>query len=174
MARPAMAASLSSHFQLLARYNSAVNERVYAACAEITEEEYRRERTGSFASIHRLLNHILLADRIWMARFSDSEMKGTPPLDTILFEHLVELRKARLAQDRSIENFMDTLDESFFNREFRYVNNAGLLCLDPAPLVLAHFFNHQTHHRGQIHVMLASAGVKGLALDLHRTLKAPL
>jgi uncharacterized damage-inducible protein DinB len=169
-----MALSLSSHFQLLARYNSAVNEQVYAACAQITDDEYRRKRTGSFGSIHGLLNHILLADRIWMARFSESEMTSTPPLDTILFDHLLDLRKARVSQDRSIENFMDSLDEDFLNREFRYVNNAGLRCLDPAPLVLAHFFNHQTHHRGQIHVMLASAGVKGLSLDLHRTLKAPL
>jgi uncharacterized damage-inducible protein DinB len=169
-----MAVSVTSHFQLLAHYNTVANERVYSACGQLTDEEYLRERTGSFASIHKLLNHILLADRIWMARFRDPKATTTPPLDTILFENLTELAAARASQDTDIECFMMSLDDEFLNREFRYTNNAGRLCLDPAPLVLAHFFNHQTHHRGQIHVMLRSAGVQGLSLDLHRALNAPL
>jgi uncharacterized damage-inducible protein DinB len=60
---------LLSHFQMLARYNTIANERVFAKCAELDDAEYRKRRQGSLGSIHGLLNHLLLGDRIWMARF---------------------------------------------------------------------------------------------------------
>src|ERR1700761_7506754 len=91
-------------FKIFARYNRIANECLYEQCAQLDDSEYRRERKGSFGSIHKLLNHILLGDRIWMARFAGGG-KTTPPLNTILFETFPELRNARTDQDAGIESF---------------------------------------------------------------------
>ena len=72
---------LASYFQNLARYNTIVNERLYMACSELSDDEYRRERAASFNSIHATLNHILLADRIWMDRFTQRESSGPRRLE---------------------------------------------------------------------------------------------
>ena len=91
-------------FRTLARYNRVANERLYEQCGKLEFAEYRRERPGSFGSIHALLNHTLLADRIWMSRFTGGG-STTPPLDTILFETFAELRAARMEEDAGIESF---------------------------------------------------------------------
>ena len=66
---------------------------------------------------------------------------------------------------------MDALDTGFLQQEVRYVNNAGRLCADPSPLLLAHLFNHETHHRAQIQIMLSQTPVKPPALDMHRIIR---
>jgi uncharacterized damage-inducible protein DinB len=76
---------LMTHFQLLARYNCIANERLFAACAQLDDAEYRKHRAGSFGSIHGLLNHILLGDRRWLALFENGE-RATPPLNQILYD----------------------------------------------------------------------------------------
>jgi uncharacterized damage-inducible protein DinB len=158
------------HFRTLARYNTTVNQRLYAACAALDDTEYRKERFGSFGSIHRTLNHILLGDRVWMERFEGAETH-TPALSTILYEDFASLRGAREAEDQRIERFMAALTEEQLNRTVRYVNSAGIAFADPAPLVMAHMFNHQTHHRGQVHTMLSHAGIQPPSLDMHRAIK---
>ncbi len=85
-------------FRMLARYNRIANERLYEQCANLDPVEYRRERRGSFGSIHALLNHILLGDRIWMSRFAGGG-STTPPLNSILYDTFAELHAARSAQD---------------------------------------------------------------------------
>jgi uncharacterized damage-inducible protein DinB len=158
-----------AHFRMLARYNRIANERLYAACAELDVEEYRRERRGSFGSIHGLLNHVLLGDGIWMSRFEGSG-KTTPPLNTVLFEDFAELRLARVKQDVAIERFFEAVDEGFLEKSVSYVNSKGKEYVESAPVMLLHFFNHQTHHRGQVHVMLSQTSVAPPPLDLHRIL----
>ena len=165
------ASSLIAHFQMLGRYNTIINQRLYGACAQLPDEEYRKERSGSFRSIHRTLNHVLLGDRIWMSRFTGHGFTMTPGLDTVLYDDFPSLRAARESEDLRIEAFLADLTEAFLGKDFRYVNNAGNLCVDAAPLVLAHFFNHQTHHRGQVHVMLSQTGIKPPSLDMHRAIR---
>jgi uncharacterized damage-inducible protein DinB len=168
--------SLAEHFQMLARYNRMANERIYEVCAQLCDEERRKQRAGSFGSIHALLNHLLLGDRIWMARFiaaSDaSRPRGaghtTPPLNAILFENFDDLRRARTAKDAAIETFFDSLHDDVCDQSFTYVNNQGKDHVEPALVAFSHFFNHQTHHRGQIHVMLSQTEVAPPSLDLHR------
>jgi uncharacterized damage-inducible protein DinB len=164
-------AGLAQHFQTLARYNTIVNQRLYNACSELSEDDLHRERSGSFPSIHRTLNHILLADRIWMGRFTRAGISGTPPLDTVLYDDFKALHAARIAEDEAIEIFMRSLDNDFLQRDFTYVNSRGVSCTDPVPLILGHFFNHQTHHRGQIHVMLSQTSIRPLSFDLHRAIR---
>lgn len=152
---------------MLARYNRIANERLYACCEPLEDFEFRKRRPGSFGSIHGVLNHILLGDRIWMGRFEGSE-DGTPSLNTIVFDDFAKLRAARAAEDQRIETFFENLSEDFLSRSFRYVNNQGKQYVELAPVAVIHFFNHQTHHRGQVHVMVSQAGVQPPSLDLHR------
>jgi uncharacterized damage-inducible protein DinB len=156
-------------FRTLARYNKVANARLYEQCGKLELAEYRRERPGSFGSIHALLNHTLLGDRIWMSRFAGGG-STTPPLNTILFETFAELSAARSEQDAGIESFFANVDDGFVSRSLSYTNSLGKDCTDSAPHAVLHFFNHQTHHRGQVHVMLSQTDVRPPSLDMHRIL----
>lgn len=153
-----------------ARYNRRANEQLHEACARLSEDERRRDLGAFFRSVHGTLNHLLLGDRIWMTRFEGGSHPSTS-LDAILFESFVELRAARLEMDERIEGFFGALPPGFLERSLRYVNNAGIDTTDPAWVILPHFFNHQTHHRAQVHTLLSQLGHDPPVLDLHRVLR---
>jgi uncharacterized damage-inducible protein DinB len=157
-------------FRLLARYNALANERLYDACARLSDEERRRTRPAFFKSIHGTLNHIMVGDRIWLARFHGREVPSTG-LDRILYDDFDALRVARRAEDSLIEAFARGLDEGFLDGVIVYRNNQGNVHRDPAVLLVTHFFNHQTHHRGQVHDLLCQTQVPPPVLDLHRVLR---
>jgi uncharacterized damage-inducible protein DinB len=156
-------------FRMLARYNRIANERLYQTCAQLDPAEYRKPRQVSFGSVHALLNHMLLGDRIWTSRFAGGG-KTTPPLNSILFDNFPELHSARVALDEEIESFFAGADAGFLQRQLRYVNSLGKDCVEQAPVAVLHFFNHQTHHRGQVHVLIAQTDIKPPSLDMHRIL----
>ena len=79
----------------MARYNTTANQRLYEACTQLSDEDYRLERSGAFRSIHLTLNHILRGDRLWMARFCDPGVSATPALPTELYRDFASLRAAR-------------------------------------------------------------------------------
>jgi uncharacterized damage-inducible protein DinB len=158
---------LATHFQMLARYNRIANERLFANCAELDDAEYRKRRAGSFGSIHGLLNHILLGDRRWMGLFEGGE-RATPPLNQILYDDFSGLRSARVREDARIESFCAGRDAAFWMRSFAYTNSQGKDYVETAHVACSHLFNHQTHHRGQVHVMLSQTPVAPPSLDLHR------
>ena len=160
---------LVTHFQMLARYNRIANERLFAACAQLDDAEYRQRRAGSFGSIHGLLNHILVGDRRWMALFERGD-RVTPPLDQILYDDFSSLHAARTREDLRIESFFGDLDAAFWGRSFAYTNNQGRDYVETAHVACCHLFNHQTHHRAQVHVMLSQTSTPPPALDLHRIL----
>ncbi len=159
-----------AHFQMLARYNRLANARLYEACAKLSEAELKRPRPAFFTSIHGTLNHILLGDRIWLARFEGGAAPSTG-LDAILYEDLAGLRAARVAEDARIEAFAAGLAPEFLGGSIDYVNNEGRRFDDPVDLLLTHLFNHQTHHRGQVTDLLMQTDTKPPVLDLHRVLK---
>jgi uncharacterized damage-inducible protein DinB len=156
-----------THFQTLARYNTVANLRLFEACSQLDDAEYRKVRTGSFGSIHALLNHVLLGDRIWMSRFEGGG-RTTPPLNAILYDEFAALRNARVEEDSRIERFFAAADTAILDRPLAYTNSLGKDYVDPLPVAVLHMFNHQTHHRGQLHVMLAQTPVKPPSLDMHR------
>ena len=145
-----MATSLIENYQRMAAYNRLANERLYAACARLGEAERKATRPAFVKSIHGTLNHIMVGDGVWMTRFGGGEAPSTG-LDAILFEDFGELRAARIAKDAEIEAFAEGLTDAFLESAIRYVNNEGVAFADPAALCVTHFFNHQTHHRGQAH-----------------------
>jgi len=158
---------LLAHFRMLARYNRTANQRLYAVCAALDDAQYRQPRPGPFGSIHGLLNHLLLGDTIWLARFEGGG-GTTPPLGTILHHDFAGLRAGREALDDRICGFLEVAGNEFLDRKFPYINNKGKSYAETAPVALAHFFNHQTHHRGQVCVMLATVPLQAPSLDLHR------
>src|SRR5919107_1560497 len=144
----------NAYFATLARYNSWANGRLYDAVARLGEAEYMKPRPAFFGSIHATLNHILVGDRLWIARIEEH----TPPplkLDQILYGDLVALRVARVAEDEHIINVVAGLDEARLDEELHYTTTKGERQRTRLRLVLGHFFNHQTHHRGQAHNMLS-------------------
>ncbi|HJQ60674.1 MAG TPA: DinB family protein [Vineibacter sp.] len=155
-----------------ARYNTVANARLYDACAMLDDKARKRDVGAFFGSLHGTLNHLLLGDRIWMARFAGSAAPSTG-LDTILFESFEDLRQARVAMDADIEAFFAAPPAGFWQRPMRYVNNEGRVFEDPPALIVPHFFNHQTHHRGQAHALLSILGMgrRTPVLDMHRVLK---
>jgi len=153
------------HFRQLTDYNSGANIRLYDAYAVLSDAELQRDRKRSFNSIHGTLNQILVGGRIWMAQFTGGV---APAID--LVRELNALRSARFAEDDQIREFINGLDANFSEGKIVYVKNEGRMLKDTRHPLLAHFFNYQTHHRGQVHCMLRQAGVTTPILDIHRVI----
>lgn len=161
----------TDHWRRMAQYNTRANRLLYDAVATLPDAEYRKPRAAFFGSIHRTLNHILLGDRIWMTRFEGGTHPSTG-LDAVLHDAFDDLRAAREAMDARIEAFIeDRVDDRFLAGSIRYVTNSGIEAEDPAAILLPHLFNHQTHHRGQVHGLLSQTAVPPPSLDLHRVLR---
>lgn len=152
-------------FQRLAAYNIWANGRLYGACARLSEGEYAAPRPSFFGSIHRTLNHLLVADRFWLARLEGI----TPPdlaLDAELHATLPDLRVARDAEDGRIFDYVAALDEDDLEAEVAYRNTRGEPFTHARSLLLQHLFNHHTHHRGQVHDMLSATEMPPPPLDI--------
>ena len=147
---------MKSRYQMFAGYNTWCNERLYDAAASVSDADYRADRGAFFKSLHGTLNHLLVGDRIWMKRFTGAG-EQPPSLDAILYDDFAALRAARRSQDTLISRYIDRLSENDLTRTIRYrsVVNPQTIELTLAP-ALDHFFNHQTHHRGQAHALLSS------------------
>jgi uncharacterized damage-inducible protein DinB len=112
------------------------------------------------------LNHILVADRIWMKRFT-GEGDAPSQLDAVLYKSFEKLHAAREAEDARIVAWIDGLSAQAVAGRFSYMTVTDMRTISQrlAP-ALAHFFNHQTHHRGQAHMGLTVLGQPSVQLDL--------
>ncbi len=164
---------LTDHVRRMARYNRWANRRIYAACAMLSADDYHAPRPSFFGSLHATLNHILVGDSIWLGRFSGNVPAHLTRLDMILHEDLASLQAARTAKDEEILAFCDGLDDATLHATFTYANMAGKQFTDPLFPPLMHFFNHQTHHRGQVHGLLSHAGIDPPELDLIYFMREP-
>lgn len=155
-----------AHYRMFARYNEWANRRLFEAAGKLSIEQYRADRGAFFKSMHGTLNHLLVTDRIWMQRFT-GEGEAPTRLDAILFETLDDLRIAREAEDSRIVRYADGLDEGRIAGTIKYrrVSTPQEFEQELAP-ALAHWFNHQTHHRGQAHAILTSLTGEAPELDL--------
>jgi uncharacterized damage-inducible protein DinB len=157
---------LKAHFDMFARYNAWANARVYDAARALPDADYRADRGAFFKSVHGTLNHLLVTDRVWMHRFTG---EGTPPerLDTILFDSFPALDAARREEDARIERYVAALTPQALAGTISYkrVSTPELFTQALMP-ALAHWFNHQTHHRGQAHALLTALTGRAPELDL--------
>jgi uncharacterized damage-inducible protein DinB len=151
----------------MARYNRWQNENLYGAADGLTDEERHRERGAFFGSIHRTMCHLLWADQTWMSRF-----RGTPPPTPFadladLHREWASLKGGRHEFDAEIVGWADGLASDWLaSTHTHFSPSLGREMSAPRWLLVSHFFNHQTHHRGQIHCMLTQAGRKPADTDL--------
>jgi uncharacterized damage-inducible protein DinB len=151
-----------------AGYNAWANERLYGAAAALPEADYRCDLQAFFGSLHGTLNHILVGDLIWLGRLGRDTGDVAPPpagLDVVLFEDLATLRAARRLADGHIAAVCADLTPARLAGTVTYLRR-GEPNSQPLWQILAHLFNHQTHHRGQAHGLLTRLGREAPALDL--------
>jgi uncharacterized damage-inducible protein DinB len=147
---------MKSRYQMFAGYNRWCNERLYAAAARVSDADYRADRGAFFKSLHGTLNHLLVGDRIWMRRFTGAG-EQPPSLDAILYDEFETLRAARVNEDVKIVRYIDRLSEADLTGTLRYRTVVRPQTIEqPLSPALDHFFNHQTHHRGQAHALLSA------------------
>jgi uncharacterized damage-inducible protein DinB len=160
---------LPTQFEAFARYNTWMNEKLYALCAEMTDEERKRDTGAFFRSIHGTLNHLLLTDRVQLGRFAGPDRTisldahGNPivvrSLDQELYSDFDVLRRERAATDKAIAQWTEKLTPEWLSGTMRYHSMSDGGDWDvPLWVAATHFFNHQTHHRGQLTTLLKQAG----------------
>jgi uncharacterized damage-inducible protein DinB len=161
----------------LARYNAWMNDKLYAVAATLTDEERKRDCKAFFKSIHGTFNHLLVADRVWLARFEgqpapDAVMGpgGVVALDRELYSDFEELRRERTLTDRELSAYVSELSQEQLAAPLVF-KRGGLKLESPLWGTVAHVFNHQTHHRGQITTLLSQLGRDPGVTDLFAMLR---
>jgi uncharacterized damage-inducible protein DinB len=150
------------YVRTLARYNLWQNESLYGAAETLDEEARRRDRGAFFKSIHATLNHLLWADMMWMSRLSDMpKPEASLALSPTIREDWGVLKRDRAATDQHLIAWAAQVDADWLKGDLAWYSGAVKRdVVSPRWLVIAHMFNHQTHHRGQVHAMLTAAGAK--------------
>lgn len=152
------------YFLVFARYNAWANRRLYDACARLSERDYMQARPSFFGSIHATLNHLLVGDRLWLGRIEARPEKLA--LNQILYGDFVALRVARGAEDERLIRVVEGIDALRLDQPLDYLSTTGERHRTPLRLALGHLFNHQAHHRGQVHGLLSQTPVPPPDLDL--------
>ena len=155
--------------QGFARYNSGFNRRLFEQLARLPDEDRKRDMGAFFGSIHNTLNHILLADRIWLGRLK-AALPAMPSLERASVVHefsslgqqlcadFDELHIERRATDDVISAWAEEMSDDLFAGTMRYRNASGVSREHPIWIAVAHMFNHQTHHRGQVTTLMYQLG----------------
>lgn len=156
------------HARLMAQYNQWQNSSIFGAAATLSDEERKRDRGAFFGSIHGTLNHLLWGDQTWMNRFAGTPKPGVSgQASASYYADWSELQRERIAFDAIIQDWADNLTPSWLAEDLTwYSGAAGRELSKPKWLLVTHFFNHQTHHRGQVHAMLTAAGAKPEDTDI--------
>lgn len=165
------------YFQAFGRYNRWMNDKVYAAASLLTDDERKRDRKAFFKSIHATLNHLLVADQIWMGRFMAVELEvgwlgpgGIRSLDQELHTDFGKLRDARIGLDSDIERWSGELTTEQLQGTLRF-RRKGERAECPLWWAVSHLLNHQAHHRGQVTTLLTQAGQDVGVTDLFAMLR---
>ncbi len=173
-----MDSAFHENYRFLARYNRWMNQRLYAACEVLTDIERKADRGAFFKSIHHTLTHLVLADKMWLVRFATQDVGFTALRPELLampadadytsdaYPDWADLKQIRDALDAAIEQWVADMPAVFLTSTMRYINTKGVQRAHPAWQAMTHFFNHQTHHRGQVTTLLTQAGVDVGVTDL--------
>ncbi|HUG63046.1 MAG TPA: DinB family protein [Methylomirabilota bacterium] len=166
------------HARLMATYNTWMNRKLYDTAAHLEPSELARERGAFFGSILGTMNHLAVADILWLQRFRNHPaarpaldtvlaLPSPTSLDQILETDLAKLRALRVTLDRAFEDFVATLDEAGLDVVVSYARGGGERQAKLLGPVLGHVFNHQTHHRGQLSTLLSQVGLDIGVTDLN-------
>ena len=154
------------HFSLMARFNEWVNRQLYDKVADLDDAVYRADTGIFFNSIHHTLNHLLVVDRLWIGRVTDTD-RGIRSLDQMLFEDFASLRAARETEDRGLIGLLDDMPDDRIEALVRFSTIKRDRHFEARIRdLLSGLFNHQTHHRGQIYAVLQQRGMELPDIDL--------
>ena len=157
--------TIIANFQLLANFNTWTNTKIFSACKELDDTEYKKDRKAFFSSIHGTLNHLLVVDRAYISRI-EGKVHSLKSLDQILYENLFQLEEARIKEDKRLVDLVNSLSVESIEKEITYKGFETGNTTYTINILLITLFNHQTHHRGQIHNMLSQAGIKPPQIDI--------
>ncbi|MBV1884317.1 MAG: DinB family protein [Pseudomonadales bacterium] len=168
---------LKQNFELMADYNQWMNNNIYEAASQFNTSELAENRGAFFGSVLGTLNHILVGDIVWLKRFSEHtsplksldyirSLESPQALNSILYTDFEKLLSARIKMDSTILAFTQELTEAVLSSSLIYSNTKGKLFTRNMGALIQHFFNHQTHHRGQATVLLNQAGIDVGVTDL--------
>lgn len=152
-----------AYARTMARYNRWQNESLYREALKLSDAERRQDRGAFFGSIHGTLNHIYWGDRMWLSRFGVVDRPRAPNGKASVdeFPRFEDLAAARPILDDRIIAWADALTPEALAADLKWWSGLQQKEMSkPAALAIAHIFNHQTHHRGQVHAMLTAAGMK--------------
>jgi uncharacterized damage-inducible protein DinB len=154
--------------RLMAAYNTEMNRRLYAAAGRLTPAQRIADRGAFFGSVQGTLSHLLWGDSTWMHRFDGWEkpaggIRESPGLHA----DWEALKAARVAADARIEAWAARVEAAWLGGSLSWASAAlGRDVTRPTAVLVTHFFNHQTHHRGQVHALLTGFGEKTGDTDL--------
>ncbi len=156
------------YVRTMATYNAEMNRRLYRAAAQLSEDERRLPRGAFWGSIHGTLTHILWGDRQWMSRFDNWPKPATPIKDSAsMIDDFAELARQRDEADATITLWASKINDDWLAGDLVWFSGAANREIRASKrLLVSHFFNHQTHHRGQAHAMLTAAGQETGDTDL--------
>ncbi len=144
--------------RIMANYNRWMNDRLYELVATIPDEERRRDRGAFFRSIHSTLNHLIYADLAILSRLT-GDPPEVPELGVDLYDEFEALRIARSEIDARLLKWAESLTTQWLREPLSYVSKVdGVTRTVPNWLFVVHLFNHQIHHRGQVHTLLTQLG----------------
>lgn len=149
---------MKAHCLSLSHYHLWAFQKLYAALQKVSDDDYRADMGLFFRSVHGTLNHLLLADRVWHARFAGTAAPAARALDEELVVDRAALEAATYAQCRAWREVIAGHPADAFGETLTYHNMAGVPCRTPFGKTLLHVFNHGTHHRGQISGVISRLG----------------
>lgn len=166
-----------SQIVLMASYNAWMNTKLYEAAGKLPQQELMADKQAFFGSLIGTLNHIVVADTIWLKRFAihPSQHPALDPiralrapatLDELLFTDIGALFTHRKMLDEIIMQWSMALTQDDLEYVLRYANMKGVVANRHFSSLVMHFFNHQTHHRGQTSTLLSQAGIDIGVTDL--------
>ncbi len=158
-----------AYVQTMARYNNWQNTSLYGAASNLTDVQRREDRGLFFGSIHATFNHLLWGDKTWLHRFCGSEPGRAASIPESVNEYGIwgVMVQARRDLDAQILSWSEQISDDFLAGEITWYSGAmGREISKPCGLLVVHFFNHQTHHRGQVHGVLTAMGQKPDDTDL--------
>ena len=158
-----------AYVQTMTRYNIWQNDNIFGAAARLPDGARTQDRGAFFGSIHATLNHILWADQLWLKRFGVGEgpMAKTIPEGLAQYETWDSLLAARKICDGAIQAWAQTISPATLADDLKWFSvGAGRDLVTPMAIAVTHMFNHQTHHRGQVHALLTASGIKPGPTDL--------
>jgi uncharacterized damage-inducible protein DinB len=165
-----------AYVRTMTAYNAEMNRRLYSASERIADVERRRDRGAFWGSLHGTLCHLLWGDQAWMSRFDNWPKPAVMQKESAnLVADFGELQRLRVDADARISDWAGRVTDEWLAGDLGWFSPSVQKELHkPRSFLVAHFFNHQTHHRGQAHALITACGEKTADTDLFIVVPEPV